>query len=58
MTPAEYDQTARDITNFLAYVGEPSKLSRKTYGVFTLLFLGLFAVVAYFLKKEYWKDVH
>lgn len=58
MTPAEYDQTVRDITNFLAYVGEPSKLSRPSYGVFVILFLGLFAIVAYFLKKEYWKDVH
>ncbi|MBU1724544.1 MAG: cytochrome c1 [Gammaproteobacteria bacterium] len=58
MTPAEYDQTARDLTNFLAYVGEPAALNRTTYGVFTLLFLGLFAIIAYFLKKEYWKDVH
>jgi ubiquinol-cytochrome c reductase cytochrome c1 subunit len=58
MAPAEYDQMARDITNFLAYVGEPAQLNRKTYGIFTLLFLGLFAIIAYFLKKEYWKDVH
>lgn len=58
MTPAEYDQTVHDITNFLTYVGEPAALSRKTYGVFVLIFLGLFAVLAYFLKKEYWKDVH
>ncbi|WP_308872994.1 cytochrome c1 [Thiothrix subterranea] len=58
MTPVEYDQTIRDITNFLTYVGEPAKLHRTTYGIFTLLFLVLFAVVAYFLKKEYWKDVH
>ncbi len=58
MTPVEYDQTVRDITNFLTYVGEPAKLHSTTYGIFTLLFLVLFAVVAYFLKKEYWKDVH
>lgn len=58
MTPVEYDQTVRDITNFLTYVGEPANLHRSTYGIFTLLFLVLFAVVAYFLKKEYWKDVH
>ncbi|MEZ5452911.1 MAG: cytochrome c1 [Thiothrix sp.] len=58
MTPSEYDQTVRDLTNFLAYVGEPAALNRKMYGVFVLLFLGLFAVIAYFLKKEYWKDVH
>ncbi len=58
MSPAEYDKVARDITAFLTYVGEPAQLNRKSYGVFTLLFLGLFAILAYFLKKEYWKDVH
>lgn len=58
ITPAEYDMVVRDLTNFLTYVSEPANLHRKTYGVFVLLFLGLFAIVAYFLKKEYWKDVH
>ena len=58
MSPAEYDQTALDITNFLVYVGEPAQLHRKTIGIWVMLFLALFAVVAYFLKKEYWKDVH
>lgn len=58
MSAPEYDQVVRDITNFLTYVGEPAKLHRISYGVFVLLFLGLFAIFAYFLKKEYWKDVH
>lgn len=58
MSAAEYDQVARDLTNFLAYVGEPAALHRSTYGILVLLFLAVFAVLAYFLKKEYWKDVH
>jgi ubiquinol-cytochrome c reductase cytochrome c1 subunit len=58
MTPLEYDNMSRDITNFLTYVAEPAQNTRKGYGVVVLLFLGLFAVLAYFLKKEYWKDVH
>jgi ubiquinol-cytochrome c reductase cytochrome c1 subunit len=58
MSAAEYDKVVRDITNFLTYVAEPAQLHRKSYGIFVLLFLGLFAVLAYFLKKEYWKDVH
>ena len=57
-SPAEYEQTIRDLTNFLVYVGEPAQLSRKSYGVFTLIFLFIFFIFAYFLKKEYWKDVH
>jgi ubiquinol-cytochrome c reductase cytochrome c1 subunit len=58
MSATEYDQVVRDLTNFLAYVGEPAQSVRKTYGIFALIFLALFAVLAYFLKKEYWKDVH
>ena len=57
-SPEEYDQIVTDITNFLVYVGEPAQLHRKSIGIWVLLFLGIFAVVAYFLKKEYWKDVH
>ena len=58
MTAEEYDTAARDLTNFLVYMGEPSQLKRKSVGVWVLLFLAFFFVVAYALKKEYWKDVH
>jgi len=58
MTTAEYDVAARDLTNYLVYVGEPSKLKRLDLGVWVLLFLAFFFVVAYALKKEYWKDIH
>ncbi|HIP69623.1 MAG TPA: cytochrome c1 [Chromatiales bacterium] len=57
-TPAEYDQTVRDITNFMAYLAEPAQQKRKTLGFFVMLFLIVFFVAAYFLKKEYWKDIH
>lgn len=58
LAPAEYTQVVRDLTNFLVYVGEPAQLHRKSIGFWVLLFLVLFSVIAYFLKKEYWKDVH
>jgi ubiquinol-cytochrome c reductase cytochrome c1 subunit len=58
LSEAEYDQVVRDITNFLTYVSEPAQLSRKTYGILTLLFLLLLFAVAYALEKEYWKDLH
>ncbi len=54
---AEFAQSARDITNFLDYVGEPAKLIRTGLGVWVLSFLTLLLVLSYFLKKEYWKDV-
>ncbi len=58
MTPAEYDEAIRDLVNFLDYVGEPIKQERKAIGVYVLLFILVFFVFAYFLKKEYWRDIH
>jgi ubiquinol-cytochrome c reductase cytochrome c1 subunit len=58
LKPEEYDQFVRDIVNFLDYAGEPVKEKRQSMGVFVTLFLLVFFVFAYLLKKEYWKDVH
>ncbi len=57
-TAAEFDRDMRDLTNFLVYLGEPAKLDRYRIGVYVLIFLAVFLVFAYLLKKEYWKDVH
>jgi ubiquinol-cytochrome c reductase cytochrome c1 subunit len=58
LAPAEYDRMVRDLTAFLTYAGEPMQLERQRLGVYVLLFLAVFFVLAYALKKEYWKDVH
>ncbi len=58
MTAEQYDAFARDLTAFLTYAAEPIKLERQRLGIWVLLFLAVFFVAAYFLKKEYWKDVH
>jgi len=58
LKPEEYDQFVRDTANFLDYAGEPVKAKRQSMGVFVMLFLLVFFVFAYLLKKEYWKDVH
>ena len=55
---AEFDQTVNDLVTYMVYMGEPMQLERKTIGMWTLLFLFIFFIVAYMLKKEYWKDVH
>lgn len=54
----EFDQTVRDLVNFMVYLAEPIKLKRAKIGVWVLLYLFVFAIVAYMLKKEYWRDVH
>jgi len=58
LTAEEYDVVVRDLTNFLEYVGEPSKLERQNMGYGVLVFLFIFFIISWFLKKEYWKDVH
>ncbi|MBZ0090951.1 MAG: cytochrome c1 [Sulfuricellaceae bacterium] len=58
MKPAEYDALVGDLVNYLVFMGEPAQQQRKALGIVVLLFLGLFFVVAYYLKKEYWKDIH
>lgn len=57
-SPAEYDRTVRDLTNFLNYVGEPAAAKRRSVGVGVLALLVVFTFLAWLLKKEYWKDVH
>jgi ubiquinol-cytochrome c reductase cytochrome c1 subunit len=58
LTPAQYQQATRDLSNFLEYASEPAALQRQRYGIWVLLFLAGFTFLAYLLKKEYWKDVH
>lgn len=58
LTPAEYDLFVRDLVNFLVYLGEPAQMQRTGLGIWVLLFLAVFSVLAYLLKLEYWKDVH
>ena len=57
-TPEKYKKTVHDLVNFLVYLAEPAKLKRQKIGVWVIVYLVIFLVIAYFLKKEYWKDVH
>lgn len=57
MSQVDFDKSMRDLTNFFVYLGEPAKLEREQLGVYVILFLLVLAVLAYLLKKSYWKDV-
>jgi ubiquinol-cytochrome c reductase cytochrome c1 subunit len=58
LSPAEYDASVADLVNYLAYMAEPAKSKRMHLGLIVLLFLGLMFVLTFYLKKEYWKDIH
>ena len=58
LNAAEYRTVARDLTNFLVYMGEPAKLVRYKVGFWVLVFLAVFYLLARAMYKEYWRDVH
>ncbi|MDI6751142.1 MAG: cytochrome c1 [Pseudomonadota bacterium] len=58
MKPEEYDAMVADLVGFLNYMGEPMQNYRKELGVVVLIALAILFVLAYALKREYWKDVH
>ncbi|MEZ5566254.1 MAG: cytochrome c1 [Gammaproteobacteria bacterium] len=57
LSPEKYDEFVRDTVNFLAYIAEPMKLERQRIGILVIAFLLVFALFAYLLKLEIWKDV-
>jgi ubiquinol-cytochrome c reductase cytochrome c1 subunit len=52
-----YDNDVGDLTAFLTWMSEPVQQFRKSLGVWVLLFLGLFFIVAWRLNASYWKHV-
>ena len=57
MSAEEYDEFVRDTTNFLEYFSEPFRSTRRVVGVWVLIFLVFFWIIASMLKKQIWKDV-
>lgn len=55
---SEYDQTVHDLVAFLDYLAEPYKQTRQNVGTGVIIFLFILLILTYFLKKEYWKDIH
>jgi ubiquinol-cytochrome c reductase cytochrome c1 subunit len=57
MTPLEYDNAVADLVAFLHWMGEPMRADRIRIGVFVLIFLSIFTVIAWRLNAAFWKDV-
>ncbi len=53
----QYDSDIADLVAFLVFMTEPVRADRVRIGVWVLLFLALFTVVAWRLNAVYWKDV-
>ena len=58
MNAEEFDAAIYDLSNFLYYVGEPSRLERQRLGIYVLLFLVILGTFTFLLNREFEKDVH
>ena len=52
-----YDSAVADLVAFMQWASEPGQKSRVQIGVWVLLFLSLFTVIAWRLNAAYWKDI-
>jgi ubiquinol-cytochrome c reductase cytochrome c1 subunit len=53
----QYDETVADLVAFLTWMAEPTQNDRVRLGVWVLLFLSIFFVIAWRLNASFWKDV-
>jgi ubiquinol-cytochrome c reductase cytochrome c1 subunit len=57
LTPVEFDYAVANLVGYLEWMAEPAQNTRKRLGVWVLLFLGVFSVLAWRLNASYWKDI-
>jgi ubiquinol-cytochrome c reductase cytochrome c1 subunit len=57
MTEAEYNIAVADLVAYLQWMGEPAQNQRVRLGVWVLLFLAVFTLIAWRLNAAYWKDI-
>ncbi|MFZ2649867.1 MAG: cytochrome c1 [Burkholderiaceae bacterium] len=57
LSARQYDEAVADLVAYLQWMGEPAQGQRVRVGVWVLIFLGLFTVIAWRLNASYWKDV-
>jgi ubiquinol-cytochrome c reductase cytochrome c1 subunit len=57
MSKAQFDENVADLVAYIAYMSDPTARTRTRLGVWVLLFLGVFTVIAWMLNRAYWKDI-
>ncbi len=54
----EYDRVTTDLMAWMRYTSDPSILVRRQIAPYVIGFLLIFTLLAYLLKRAYWRDVH
>ncbi len=57
MSAAEYDTSVGDLVAYLQWMSEPAQNSRVRIGVWVLIFLSIFTLVAWRLNASFWKNI-
>jgi ubiquinol-cytochrome c reductase cytochrome c1 subunit len=57
MSSNEFDQNVGDLVAYLQWMAEPAQNTRVRIGVWVMLFLAAFMVVAWRLNASFWKDI-
>lgn len=57
MNQNDYDSAVADLVGFLQWMGEPAQNTRVKLGVWVLIFLAIFTLIAWRLNAAFWKDV-
>ncbi|MCG2585839.1 cytochrome c1 [Massilia sp. TS11] len=57
MTPAEFDTAVADLVGYMEWMAEPAQGTRKMLGAWVVLFMTLFALLAWRLNASFWKEV-
>jgi ubiquinol-cytochrome c reductase cytochrome c1 subunit len=57
LSQADYNDAVADLVAYLQWMGEPAQTSRVRLGVWVLLFLAVFTVIAWRLNAAFWKDI-
>jgi len=56
-TKATVEQQAKDVAAFLAWAAEPKMEERKKLGLMVLLYMAVFSILLYLVKKAIWSNV-
>lgn len=57
MTHEEFNDSVADLVAYLQWMGEPVQDLRERLGVWVLLFLAVFTLIAWRLNAAFWKDI-
>ena len=57
LSPLAYDSAVADLVNYMQWMSDPTQSTRVRVGVWVMIYLLVFFVIAWRLNAAYWKDI-